>query len=612
MFVYIILAIFAIVAVVWLYNWVLDCFHKSKAEKIMKKYPNAVKGVFGYYHEVSLKSKNDINCFVAPAHTEDFWKSKEKEECERLNRCNTLKSSYPNGWESWKQLHPKQFEDLHIVDKESDSIRSLEEQYGRFRNLDQWCHVQESITSKANLHNGYSLVCSINGIDRFGNAKLFDFSVAHLFIKYEKCKSSNVEVANDQYSFVETILSCAKQINENIVCLTLPACDSYKYHIESIGIQTLPISIVTDFAWNKYQVFALLTDIADQQEIKYICEVLLSNMDSCPLIIAFSLVKTISDTEYNVQHYRAYSSTHNTDNAYFVDKLLELHPNEGAYYFTVKEQICRSVKKAISMYFKPFDTDLIAKRTSNKYRHSYSSQYYNKSADEIKQMWANKRDESARYSRKLREDIMTILSNMPCDRDETSRHFDTFNKEWKISPYRTNWPIYDRESGLVAIVDCLAYQEDKFILFSWVRTDSALEDHLFALQHFIQKYVVDDLSKKSFIKSYYDDGLLGMAFEHLSDCKFTKYSIEQYVIMYILQKDYGITIDESYIVIMHPKYKLPIAFRPDDVSKEVEMFMINENMNNKTKPSIKKEFGITASPIVHQDDVESIDLIELF
>jgi len=349
------------------------------------------------------------------------------------------------------------------------------------------------------------------------------------------------------------------------------------------------------------------------QQVKYMCELIFADLIDQPLLIFFSIVKTLSDTECNIQKFKPYSPDHNTENSYELDRLIEYHPYKESCYFTVRNQTFRTVKNAISNYFKKFDTDTIAVKTRNKYMFSHSSQYYRKSVEEIKAMWAEKRDSSARLNRKMRDDVMKMLSNQICSQDETTTLFEMFNKEWKISPYRTNWPVFDRETGIVANVDCLAYMNGKFILFSWVRTDSAIEipNSIYYCDS-MSKYVVSEKWKSVYIKSYYDDGLKGMAFSNLSDCKFTKYSIEQEVIKHILKKDYGIIVDENYIVILHPAYGTPVAFRGDPVAGEVEQFMISEAVKNESRLTIASEYEETIRREETEVDTESVELMELF
>ena len=124
--------------------------------------------------------------------------------------------------------------------------------------------------------------------------------------------------------------------------------------------------------------------------------------------------------------------------------------------------------------------------------------------------------------------------------------------------------------------------------------------------------MISDGCKSMYIKSYYNHGLKGMAFANLRDCKFTKYSIEQEVIKYILKKNYGVTVNENYIVILHPQYDVPFAFKADQVSTEVEQFMISEALNNTEKPTIESEYNEPTNTVVYQDNLESIELMELF
>ena len=248
-----------------------------------------------------------------------------------------------------------------------------------------------------------------------------------------------MEVFGNHYAaYVVSIIECAKKIQEDITFIISPDCSEYVSEFEAQNVGIVNLSDIKERMWNENQSFAILTTVADKQQVKYMCELIFSEVKNHPLLVVFSLIKTLSDTEYNINNYKPYSPDHNSDNSYELDKLVELHPHEDACYFTVKNQTCKTVKKTISTCFKKFDADTVAERTSQKYKYDRRSQYYNKSADEIKIMWAEKRESSAKSNRKLRDDIMKILSNQSCLQDETTSLFEMFNKEWHISPYRTN------------------------------------------------------------------------------------------------------------------------------------------------------------------------------
>ena len=605
MLVYLLLIIVALIAAAWLYNLIVDSVHKSTAERRMRMYPHAVKGVFGYCYNVSLNKKRDINIFVAPAHNEQFWKDTEKTELERVSRCKRLEERYPNGYKSWCILNEKNKEDLKLVDKSSNIIVSLDEKYSTYRAHNIWKERQGCISNLIHWETKGTIPCVVPSCDRFGNEKEDFFQIQHYFVCYNETRST---INLTQYmSDVNSFCNEVNNSGQNIVYVTLNGLDHVTNMFLSKGERMISIQGVFKSQWNDDQVFILLADSIEQLEAKFYCEMILSKLHQ-PIVVVFSICKEISDVEYNLQKYKSHSIKHNIENNHSLDNLLEVHSYQNGFYYTVKKQKCLSLKKAISENFKTFDTDAIAERTSKKYKYSYSSPYYNKSVDEIKLMWAQKRENSARTNKKLRNDISCILSNTPFSSDETNTLFKQFDKIWNISPYRTDWKIFDRMSGIVATVDCLAYMNNKFVLFSWVRTDSALEDYFCAFDE-TTKYIVDDHRKSKYIKCFYDYGLEGTPFNKMSDCKFTKYSIEQEVIKYILKHNYGIVVDESYIVILHPKYKRPIGFRPNMVTEEVSVFMMLKKQN--FTPCIDSEENNSMS-FVSEEEIETIDSIELF
>jgi hypothetical protein len=119
--------------------------------------------------------------------------------------------------------------------------------------------------------------------------------------------------------------------------------------------------------------------------------------------------------------------------------------------------------------------------------------------------------------------------------------FKETNPGW--IPYRTEWPIYDEDVGILGCIDMvLSYQgSDKhLILLDWKRC------------------------KEIKTKNKWDNGL--DMFNHLPDCNFTKYSIQLNCYKNMLESKYDKSVSAMFIVSFHPEYETGQIFTVPDMN----------------------------------------------
>lgn len=104
----------------------------------------------------------------------------------------------------------------------------------------------------------------------------------------------------------------------------------------------------------------------------------------------------------------------------------------------------------------------------------------------------------------------------------------------EIRPFRTEWPIFDRDTNMAGTIDFIAKDGDDFILYDWKRS----------------KKIIDEYG--NIIENTFQNGINGM--EHLSDCSYYHYCLQQNLYRYILENDYGLNVKEMNLVVLHPDY----------------------------------------------------------
>ena len=294
-------------------------------------------------------------------------------------------------------------------------------------------------------------------------------------------------------------------------------------------------------------------------------------------------------------------------NAHEKDAYIDLQEEGHVYTIRGSKQGIISVTTLIGQFFPTYDarkTVQFVKRRSNKqYWENPSYKYYRKSTEEIIAMWAKIRDDAcqagafhhkqieqyyngqvvhvshsaaeiramwkSRHSteelarqRKLRSRRSRTHSNR-----QRRRHGAATNKKRKMlteteyilqqhqrglasekrelrelfrpfalkinaakfEPYRTEWSIYDESLSVAGTVDILYRNKEtcNFVLIDW---------------KFVKKLVKRKCRQQAFAP-----------LQHLDNTNFAKYALQLSMYRYILETQYGIVVEDQFIVLLHAK-----------------------------------------------------------
>ncbi|MBR1453866.1 MAG: PD-(D/E)XK nuclease family protein, partial [Lachnospiraceae bacterium] len=130
--------------------------------------------------------------------------------------------------------------------------------------------------------------------------------------------------------------------------------------------------------------------------------------------------------------------------------------------------------------------------------------------------------------------------------DEEISYFRNFMRDNSITPFRTEWHIFDMDLKIAGTIDLICRNGSHFDIYDWKRSRKASPN-----------------------ETVWRNGINGL--EHVPDIGFYHYALQQNLYKYILEKNYGVNVDNMYIVVLHPmfgdyqKFKIPI------MSKEISI-----------------------------------------
>lgn len=244
------------------------------------------------------------------------------------------------------------------------------------------------------------------------------------------------------------------------------------------------------------------------------------------------------------------------------DRKLSFEPKEHIYLYDGK-RILNPVSTIINRFFEPFDSITMSEKVAYKYGRD---QY------EILEEWDSKGLESREIGTFMHAQIESYFAEKPIYtktkflyngdylniNKEVSieiemEYFKNFLKDCPISPFRTEWHICDLELNIAGTIDLLCRNDNGFDIYDWKRSRKATPD-----------------------ETIWQKGKNGLT--HVPDIGFYHYAIQQNLYRYILEHNYGITIKNMYIVVLHPIYDNYRMYAIPRMDKEINI--INNHLRS--------------------------------
>lgn len=247
------------------------------------------------------------------------------------------------------------------------------------------------------------------------------------------------------------------------------------------------------------------------------------------------------------------------------DELLMFDEIKHQYYFYDTRQNPVLYTPAVSSttlihsLFPKFDSDQIIDdmmRSSNWEK----NKYYPMTKQQIKEKWSMNSKDAMMQGTKLHEDIESYL-NYECISNKSIefQYFLNFIRDNHLTVYRTEWKIFDEDSGIAGTIDCCCVNSyGEYILYDWKRSKEIKRTNDFKKKYSHQQFL-----------------------SHLEDVNFNHYSLQLNLYKYILEKNYGCKVSELYLVVLHPdnSNKNYITVHVPDLKKEIKNIIQDRKIN---------------------------------
>lgn len=230
--------------------------------------------------------------------------------------------------------------------------------------------------------------------------------------------------------------------------------------------------------------------------------------------------------------------------------------DEGPHIYTIDgDSSFTSVTSWNHSHFPHFDADKIISNMMRS-RKWPQSKYFGMTPSEIKKMWNENGNQASAAGTKMHYDIECFYNDMDVEVEEDCiewQYFEQFEDDYgsKMEPYRTEMMVWDKELQFAGSIDMLYKNEDGTLsIYDWKRCKEIRKDNSF------------EKANTECIK-------------HLPNSNYWHYSLQLNTYKYLLEKNYGVTIKEMYLVCLHPNNnnKSYQRIEVNDMKKEIEDLM---------------------------------------
>ena len=205
----------------------------------------------------------------------------------------------------------------------------------------------------------------------------------------------------------------------------------------------------------------------------------------------------------------------------------------------------RSVTTLVESCFEKFDIDYWAMRKARGNEDK---------AKELKALWEAEGKKARDLGTRMHAKIESYyLGEDDGDTSDALRLFRFFAAGKKLSPYRTEWRIYDEDFDLAGTLDFLERTaEGTFNIWDWKRSRKLVgPDGL----------VIRD--------NRFGTRAIHPALRHIHDTSYWHYALQLSIYRYILEHKYGITVNEMNLGVFHPEnpqaYVIPLPYLKGEV-----------------------------------------------
>ena len=243
-------------------------------------------------------------------------------------------------------------------------------------------------------------------------------------------------------------------------------------------------------------------------------------------------------------------------NKYPHERDSHIHFDEGPHIYTIDgDSDYMSVTRWNHSHFPHFNADKIIahKMKSKKWP---ESPYFGMKPSQIKAQWKENGRKASTAGTKMHYDIECFYNDMDIEIEEDCVEFDyflRFEQDYgeKLTPYRTEWMVWDKDLRLAGSIDMIFENEDgSLVIYDWKRCKEIKKENRF------------ESAKTECIK-------------HLPNSNYWHYSLQLNTYKYLIEKNYGKKVKGMYLVCLHPnnRNKSYQRIKVPNLQKEVKKLM---------------------------------------
>ena len=155
-----------------------------------------------------------------------------------------------------------------------------------------------------------------------------------------------------------------------------------------------------------------------------------------------------------------------------------------------------------------------------------------------KSNWEEKGIKASEQGTFLHEQIENYYLGNDYEQPQEFSLFRQFtNDHDSLTPYRTEWRIFDESIGVAGTIDFLALNGDSFEMYDWKRSLK----------------VINKSNGTPITQNRWDRGFKGLS--DIDDTSFNHYTLQLSIYRFLLEKNYQINLSKMFIVVLHPEYE---------------------------------------------------------
>ena len=231
----------------------------------------------------------------------------------------------------------------------------------------------------------------------------------------------------------------------------------------------------------------------------------------------------------------------NNQNKHINDNRIKFYSEKHIY--TIDGVPAPSASTIIGRFFPEFD--LI-------YWSNQKASSLGMTANEVAKMWADKGKKARDQGTFLHEQIENYYLGIAYEETEEFDQFKNFiNDHNDLLPYRSEWRVYDDSLNIAGTIDLIVKNGKNHDIYDWKRS----------------KKVVSTYNGQPIEQNQWQQAVGGLS--HIDDTSYNRYCLQQSLYKFILEKNYGIKVDNMYLIVMYPDnqnyYKIKVPYLKDEI-----------------------------------------------